>query len=406
MKKDLRKVIALVLSASMFAGVSMFASATTSDEDFYTGGASKTSDQYFDGIVSGSGEIEGKVDRNVVKVVVPTSASSDFDFALDPQNLAFEAWTNDKTTSKYNTVQEDATMLFVNKKPGAAAGSKNDITNKSNNATITNKGVLPVNVTIEADASKLTAGGMKLVDDVKKFNGKDKNVYIAIGTNATGKDIQTPIAGTDGKVDFKTYTAGVPSNYELKQNSTGYVYTAKSSVDVKSWDSFDFYLTGACDSTADWSDYAAGDHTVNIKWTFAPFDMKVNFASLPTASTTDITKVHVGYANPSEAADITMYDGAATLATDEIVTVYPIDTTKKYITPLPLSGQLAPYVTIVAPTLNSDGSVASGGGGSITIKADGIKALPSTVGYGIYGVATPGSQMHLMKILETKQSGS
>ena len=270
---------------------------------------------------TGSGSLEGYVDKNVFSVQLPTIIDNTiFNFTLDPQKL-LKATGGANGDSAKDNYEANSTVFFKQ--------ADNKYKNTSQTLKAYNTGLNKVKVTLSATANNL--GNLKLADS-EAITGTDTSIYLALTqTGATGAEAKAAIkadtpatlTGTLDGVDEKnfetTYDASAPGHYKfaVKPDVLAKVGTADGDVIFKS---VGFGLKGAAntDSTVDWStiDTTTTQPSVDVKWTLSD----ANITGPDVASTATFTK--------GTALEIPVDLGKADLAAKKVtVTTTSVDTT-------------------------------------------------------------------------------
>lgn len=208
-----------------------------------------------------SGEVEGWLKKEVFSVVVPTLETGDLNFILDPQGLIADSVKNGNTNSKYDgmTFEANKSLFF-----------KYDATNykaTSPDLKITSKSSMPVDVTVEIDASE---SGLSFATDSAFNNNENPEVYLAIKgvtTNAVAVDPETKKASASKTVDEVAST-----NFQVRydDDKQDYVYEMIPTTTSDQFKSLTFNITGACNTAADWSSLVDVEASVGIVWNVKP----------------------------------------------------------------------------------------------------------------------------------------
>ncbi len=257
MKKIKKKIMALAMAGVLMCSP-LTAFATEVDDESAA-----------QGNITGSGDVEGIVNKDVFKVVLPTVATGDttFNFILDPQGLI-----KDTAGAKYTgaTFDENAKGLYF-------ANPQSDSSIKymasSPALTATNKGTVDVDVTLTATADAAT-----LKDDTKGYtiglaaddtfaSDTTTSVYLALVSGS-----QTSALSADGATITDTLAAAPADAYEVTYDTTDSKYkygltAAAQAADYTGFKSIDFNLTGACNTAADWAAAEDAAPSVNVAWT-------------------------------------------------------------------------------------------------------------------------------------------
>ncbi len=250
--KQFKKLIACVLAATLVLG------STT----VFFGAESQT------GNLGGDAELEGTVNKEVFSVVAPTiAATADvYDFKLDPEGLIETTSGNKYATGDVMTFVTYGSMYF---KASADAYDVN-----SQKATIENKSSVDVTVTLNATVTVEASNAAITFDEDGVWAATDKSLGIYIGIKGEDKDA-APVTGAAivaNGGDFKgTVTTDLASYgaYSVQVSNGNYVYAIDDSkVGTTSAATYTFWLTGACNTNADWTDYDTNANpTINLVWT-------------------------------------------------------------------------------------------------------------------------------------------
>lgn len=233
------------VSAAMMAGTMAFGMGATAF-------AAETS-----GSTTGSGDFEGHVNKSVLSVQLPTvpeSGDTTFAFIVDPEGL-IAATEGAKHTGA--TFEQGASVYFQS--------AANTYTKDSSKLKVINKGSVAADVTVKAKTTEVTNVTMA---DSTTFSGTDAELYL--GLLVADKDAVAIKAGDANEVSVKVGLAGVADNYEVTYNADQkkYEYTAKSGVADSAWNSFEFGLTGACNTKGNWSAESLAAPNVEVTWSY------------------------------------------------------------------------------------------------------------------------------------------
>ncbi|MDE6433395.1 MAG: hypothetical protein K2L07_04125 [Lachnospiraceae bacterium] len=261
------------------------------------------------GNITGSGDVEGIVNKDVFKVVLPTVAAGDttFNFILDPQGLI-----KDTDGSKYTNATFDAAakgLYFANPQDG---GSTKYMAS-SPALTATNKGTVDVDVTLtataDADSLKDADKGytIGLAADDTFANDKTTSVYLALVSGD-----QTAALTADGATITDTLAAAPSDAYEVTYNSTSSKYeygltAAAQAADYTGFKSLDFNLTGACNTDADWAVAEDAAPSVNVAWTLEKHIDELTYDKMKG----DTSAITVTTYDAVKSAKLVKFNGAA-----------------------------------------------------------------------------------------------
>lgn len=177
--------------------------------------------------------------EEVVAVDLPTvneDEESPFDFFIDPQGLLYSTGA---AAHGGGTVEDDAHLLFHNRN-----GEDYDFSRSSDRLSVTNRGTVPVIVTITA---RITDAGTLSISQDKEFAGEEScAIYLAL---ADDDGNEQPIS-KDGEVSLCARLEAAPE-------------------DADAYDTYSFGLTGECNTHADW-DGAKVHPVIKITWKVEP----------------------------------------------------------------------------------------------------------------------------------------
>jgi len=282
--KQFKKLIACVLAATLVLGsTTVFFGAETEKQ---------TSDE---GSFEGGGDFEGSVDTEVFNVVVPveyatdTASSSAFDFILDPEGLINT--TSGAAHTGMTFPASGGTMYFK------VSGNAYDT--KSQTLVAKNLSSTDVNITLDAKVTVPTSNAaLTLAEDANWGTDTALEIYLEIvevsddGISvATSAAIATEATATTAGA---VYTGGLKSTLESYADAYEVVYTSGVGYEFKittaaavgvTADTYEFYITGACNTNADWSQYVEGeDPEISVVW-------KVEMVGAETETADPVTSV-------------------------------------------------------------------------------------------------------------------
>lgn len=204
----------------------------------------------------GIGKVEGSVPTDVYQVVLPTVGSHTFDFILDPLELIEQtdgARYGGKTFEKSST-------LFFRRMDGRA---KEDYSSTSDPITITNKGSIPVDVSLNVRMLPSSLGGIQMTNDREFTGDKSASMYMAL---LDGENIM-PI-GKEG-VDINTTLAAAPEGtfeYGYDKMKGKYTYKLKKDLSGIVFDTRSFQITGAVNKKGKWYQFEDVSPKITISW--------------------------------------------------------------------------------------------------------------------------------------------
>lgn len=252
------KILAVSLAATMFV-----TPATVFADDVTDPGSASDS-------IDGAGSLEGYVNKEAFRVVLPTI--SDVNFILDPQGLL-----NKAESSKYQ--QGAGAVYFAN----AQEDGSNTYSNTSDEITIINKSSYDVEVGLSVT---LDTGDIALVAEDDLATATVPSLYLGFV-----EDNGTPVAIDDSSYESTPATVDavpevngndITEGYEIKASKTKpadnpeaeaspegfyYSYGLTTGFDDDTAEKITYQLEGACDSKADWTDIDTDAVTANVAWT-------------------------------------------------------------------------------------------------------------------------------------------
>lgn len=286
--RNLKKLVALMLTAAMvLAPVTTLAANGESDDGATNAG----------GTINGSGAVEGYVDKDVFKVVLPTV--NNVNFTLDPQGLL-----NVADSSKYAST--GGAVYFAN---AATTGKAAGFSDTSDAITIYNKSSYNVDVTFTVNVT--VPEGISLATS-KEALADATTPTVWLGVKEAAANAVTTLA--EGDNNYTTVEVGgigesKTEGYYIKAEASGsghkYSYVLVDNYDLANADNASYTLTGACDTKADWSDIAEADRklTASVVWS----------ATKHSSETKPSIEVR-SYANTGAAIEVTLDFGTGDLA--------------------------------------------------------------------------------------------
>lgn len=233
MKKNLRRMTALLLSAVMTIGFSLTTYANEPD-------------------MAQTSEADAAENDDRVQAVLPTDAVGIFDFILDPQELIYK--TN---ASAYDgqTFEEGAT-LFFKRSDGEVL---ENYSSTSDAVTITNTGSTPIDVAITAGITVQAKEEFAMTDDREFTEDTRPSLYLAL----TDGETEIPIMGDGEEAAIVNITVPPVSKEEPEDN----VYS--------------FRLTGAANKEGDWSRLKNISFEVSVTWVVAAQEEETDSEEAP-----------------------------------------------------------------------------------------------------------------------------
>lgn len=217
-RKKLARFTAMALAAIMTLGGAITAMASDATS----------------GTTTGEGTNEGHLDRQVVKVVLPTvsSDSTMFAYTMDLERLIQET-----QGAKYG----EATFPNADVDTGVYFNVSGNYANTSETLKVTNESSVSINLTVEVEASE-EATDVTLVSS-NSFTGDDAQLYLALKVGTE----ETPIVAGE-KVSSTVTIDGIANNFKIDVVSGDYVYAPVDS--PAPWKTASFCLTGAANEAS------------------------------------------------------------------------------------------------------------------------------------------------------------
>ncbi len=204
---------------------------------------------------------DSSVPADVFKVILPTIPEDDttFDYILDPQGLI--ELTDAKKYGGTDEVafEHDKTLYF---KTSKSDDGRPVYDNVSNALTVTNMSSREVQITVKAT---ITSSEGITMSESSTFDADDTSpsIYLALtdGTNTI------PITSEDAVINavidapedaYETVWDGEKNVYELTD--------AAKEDDYDGFQTYSFWLTGACNANADWSKVEGQIPEVCVVW--------------------------------------------------------------------------------------------------------------------------------------------
>ena len=308
MKKTFKRFMAFVMAGVLLASPFGGTVANASAGDPITSGDSPAQ-----GEASASGDMEGYVDTQIFKVVLPTSADDTFNFIMDPQGLIAKT-----SGDRYDdaTFESGANVYFNT----ASADASGDYKKTSKSIQVYNKGTVKVNVAVKAT-----------IDDIDGITMASGDTF-ASGDTTPGLYLAFTASGdADASGDFsKVFTEdGAELNAVLNAANTDYyeftwasgdnkykydLTEEMASGDADDFPDYSFALTGACNSYADWSELTEAAPAVKITWSLT--DAESGNPDIVVSKTASSTAAFSATAAANiESAEWILFNGASRTGT-------------------------------------------------------------------------------------------
>lgn len=213
--------------------------------------------------VSGNGQVEGIVNKEVYCVVLPTQDENadTFNFILDPQDLISK--TNHEAYDNISSVSGN--QLYFTK--------GDELSGTSETLTVLNKSSVDVDVTVSATIGGLSDGADDPAYEISlaesdTFDEDDDSTSIYLGLNVDA-DAPVVLTADEGASVTKTL-AGADDKYSEKYvGEPGKKYDfVLDEPDADDFAKLEFSLSGACNTNADWADAKDAVPSINLVWGF------------------------------------------------------------------------------------------------------------------------------------------
>ena len=315
--RNYKKVLAATLAMAMVAGNSVLAAAP--GNSYMTGSnVDKVTSSDTQGTVSGGGQMEGQVSKDVFCVTVPTqitdaggaSTYDGFTFVMDPQKLITATQATkyvDATTPLAKGFVEGKTLYFTKR-------TDEILDNVSDYALITNKSSIAVDIAIKAEMKNHTGITMSSSDE---FEDDSVSMYMAV----IGNGKETAIGETSAAEVAGTIPAAGDGAYEIAYDDTAGDYEYKLvGTDPSLFSTYEFALTGSCSEGEGWLDLPSTvAPEVELTW-------KVEPSTAPTEAAPSLAQT--SFARPASGdLDIAVNLGAGDLAATRITSISFINPT-------------------------------------------------------------------------------
>lgn len=262
--KNYKKVLAAALAMTMVAGSSVMAAAPGKSYVSAPDASAETSSDAT-GTITGGGQMEGKVDKDVFHIVVPSSVQGSnaatfngFNFVMDPQKLITKTQAAKYVTGSNIVADgfvEDKTLYFVNK-------TDRQLDNTSDYVKVTNKSSIDVEISLEAAMQNL---GSITMSETETFEDESTSLYLAVIGGADKKAID---ATTGAEVTGKIAKAKPGAYDTVYDDGTGYDYKLVND-DPTLFSTYEFALTGATNEKGNWLN-VTDTPSVQLTWKVEP----------------------------------------------------------------------------------------------------------------------------------------
>ena len=246
MRKNIKKIVAGILSATMLLSTSAIAFA----DNLTSGGTN-----------SNASKVEGFVDTDVFSVVVPTSVAADtFKFIVDPQQLIYKTNADAYQGKTKADFESDATLFFLN-----SGGTYSHVSDK---LEVVNKSAVAVNVNLSAT---ITSAGDLTLASSGTFGESDTSakIYLALKTDGGETEAITAQGATND-----TLLSGAPDDaYDYLYSGGTYSYELTAAAKAANYTGFSgmkFYVEGVANPNGDFSEVTEAAPVLDIVWTVTP----------------------------------------------------------------------------------------------------------------------------------------
>lgn len=296
--KSMKRVLALTLAATMVFSSAMVVFAEDTAQE-----------------ASGSATFEG-VEPDypaVTTVTLPTAASAAgfFNYTADPAGL-MRKYGGSELTAKLPETAADTGIYF------ATADSK--YAPNSQELTVENQNALDINVNVSVEVTSASYDDMTFATSgTWESSDTDNEIYLAV-VEKDASPANTAVLSAAQAANLTIAIPGTKSNYSVKRtvdSGTGkasYAYALNEG--TLTWESKKFYLTGAINKNATWSDGTVTAPNIKVTWDWsdpnaAPTTYTVTFHKNTSAedTTTTTAQVATGTAPASDVATAWTNDG-------------------------------------------------------------------------------------------------
>ena len=279
----LRKFMAGTLAATMVLGSSMMVFAA----DDNTGSA------------TGTGTSVGHVDKEVLKVTLPTGTDSTFNYWVDPERVIDEAGTLADSTA----VSKNDDGVYFKQSDNTYASSSNDVEFEGKNS-------VAVDVSVVAEVTTTDKDITLVADDDALEAAKTPALLMKLTVGDDTKVITSEGAKAKAKLD------GVPGNFEIKADNGNYVYSAKTG--ATGWKKTALKLSGKTNKVEIPSDMTAP--SIKLTWT-----IEKHAESYLSSTTMTVPNNSVTLSLPDDVTiskvEVTQADGSGAIALTDQYTV-------------------------------------------------------------------------------------
>ncbi|WP_026490407.1 hypothetical protein [Butyrivibrio sp. XBB1001] len=218
-----------------------------------------------DTTATGSGTFEGvEPEYLAVAVTYPTVGAGIFNYTADPNKL-ITRYADDDIKALY-PASGDTYVYFP------TADSKFD--NKSQAVEITNENAQDLDVSVKVELAAEYTGNIGFATTgTWTADQKDKEIYLAVAETGadTGDDANVVPVGTTATT-FTMKIAGVPTNFEVKRTVGGdgkATYAYQQIASPAAWNKKSFFVTGAINTNATWTDADEATPSIKLTWSAA-----------------------------------------------------------------------------------------------------------------------------------------
>lgn len=204
---------------------------------------------------TGTGKVEGILDKEVFSVTLPTTATKTYDFILDPQDL-ITATNNGAYTD--TTFTGDTGMYFKT--------ADKSYTEKSAPSTVTNKSSVDIDVTMDVKVDMNSMEGIS-IENAADLKETTPSINLALVGSIDGGQDDTAYVGTDGTLSKTIKLGSDVDDYTAVYEDSAYKYKNNGSSHEDS--KYVFSLTGAVNKKATgWAEVKDKTPKITVTWTY------------------------------------------------------------------------------------------------------------------------------------------
>lgn len=222
--------------------------------------------------MTGQGTMEGFIEKDVMRVVLPTA---DLNFKLDPEGLIYSAKPpgyNDYDF-KIDGVSKKDGFVFFKKISGTSVKYSSSVDLK-----ISNKSSFPVNVKVSASFDPGSSGITQSNSNV--FSEKSPQIYFYLSEGSVKKSVGTNAV-------FEKNLNAASGNYSVVYTNNAYRYKYNESASDSTVSSYTVRLTGECSPYSEWNQTDPTKSKVSVVWDISRSDDSL--LSMPSVKEANIS---------------------------------------------------------------------------------------------------------------------